>query len=30
VLDRGGDGRRIQGVFPIDALYEDLKKFENG
>ena len=28
VLDRGGDGRRIQGVFLIDALYEDLEKFE--
>jgi len=28
VLDRGGEGRRIRGVFLIDALYEDLEKFE--
>jgi spermidine synthase len=27
VLDRGGESRRICGVFVIDALYEDLDKF---
>lgn len=28
VLDRGGENRRIRGVFLIDGLYEDLDKFE--
>jgi len=27
ILDRGGEGSRIRGVFLIDALYEDLEKF---